>query len=113
MGRARWLLIIGGSLIVTAVGLRLIGMPLIWTVSFFSAGAILKLVFLTWGVRTGRYRLGWEIVMLPIGVSLVVTGVFFKNNPALVSLYGWLIVSGVLCKSSFLFLFFRRQRLKL
>ncbi len=110
MDKSKVLLIVGGVLILIAIIFRIIGLEGFWPILFFSLGGLLKTVYLTLGVRSGKFVLGREIVLLPIGVALVLLGVFMKNSPGLVHLYGWLIASGVLMKSSFLFLFFRRQK---
>ncbi|MCU4176377.1 hypothetical protein [Carboxylicivirga sp. N1Y90] len=110
MGRVKSLLIVGGVFILTAIILRISGVSGILPVVLFSLGGLLKAIYLIIGIRSGRFKIGAEIVLLPIGVSLVLTGVFVKGSPELKHMYGWLIASGVLLKSTFLFLFFRRQR---
>lgn len=112
MDKTKLLLMIGGTLILVGIILRIVGVVGMWPVLFFATGGLLKAVYLGLGVMSGRFVLGVEIILLPIGVALVLVGVFLKNNPYMIHLYGWFIASGVLLKSSFLFLFFRRQRKK-
>jgi len=103
-------MMVGGAVIATAIVLRISGISGFWPVLLFSLGGVLKLIYLAVGVRQGRLVIGPEIVLLPIGVVLVITGVFFKNQPQLIHMYGWFIAGGVVLKTTFVFLFFRRQR---
>jgi len=110
MGKSKYLMMVGGILIATAIVLRISGVSWFWPVILFSLGGVLKLIYLSIGVRQGRFVIGTEVLLLPIGVSLVITGVFFKNQPQLIHMYGWFIAGGVTLKTTFVFLFFRRQR---
>ncbi len=110
MGKSKYLMMVGGLLLATAIVLRISGVYGFWPILLFSLGGLLKLTYLIIGVRRGRFKIGAEVILVPIGVSLVITGVFFKNSPSLVHMYGWFIATGVLFKSTFVFLFFRRQR---
>lgn len=103
-------MMVGGTFIAAAIVLRISGVSGLWPILLFSLGGVLKLIYLALGVRQGRFVIGPEVLLLPIGVSLVITGVFFKNQPQLLHMYGWFIGGGVALKTTFVFLFFRRQR---
>ena len=103
-------MMIGGVFIATAIILRISGVSWFWPILLFSLGGIMKLIYLFIGVWQGRFKIGLEVILVPIGVSLVITGVFFKNLPQLIHLYGWFIAGGVFLKATFVFLFFHRQR---
>ena len=110
MGKSKYLMMVGGTFIATAIILRITDVSGFWSILLFSLGGILKLIYLIIGVRQGRFKIGLEVILVPIGVSLVITGVFFKNLPQFLHLYGWFISSGVLLKTTFVYLFVRRQR---
>lgn len=110
MQKTKLLLPVGGVLILVAIVLRISGVVGTWPIVCFASGGLLKAIYLILGVRSGKFVIGKEIVLLPIGIVLVICGVFFKRDPLLAEYYIWLIVSGVSLKTTFLLLFFRRQR---
>lgn len=110
MGINKYLMMVGGVSIAAAIVLRILGVSVVWPIILFSIGGLLKLTYLIIGVRKGIFKVGLEVLLLPLGVSLVITGVFFKNLPELIHFYGWFIAAGVSSKSLFVYLFFQRQR---
>ncbi|TAJ15527.1 hypothetical protein DMA11_01135 [Marinilabiliaceae bacterium JC017] len=76
---------------------------------FFSFGGSLKAIYLFLGVKTGHYKTGSELILLPIGILLVVTSIFFKRNDYFTHISGWMLSIGIAFKLLFLYLFFRRN----
>ncbi len=109
---SKWLLILGGIFILLGILLRMQAELFDWSIVFFAAGGSLKVIYLVIGVSRKILKIGWEIILLFIGVSLVMMGVFFKNYSAFDHLYRWFILFGVICKVSFLVIFVRRQKLR-
>lgn len=109
---SKWWLITGGSLILIGIILKVIGITGFYPIVAFISGGFIKVFYMSLGVYRNVFKLGWEVVLLVVGVSLVIVGVFLKANPEQIHLSSWFIAVGVICKMWFVYLFFQRQKRK-
>lgn len=110
MERIKLLLMFGGTFILVGIILRLMDVSGVLPIIMFLTGGLLKAMYMVIGVRSGRFRIGSEIVLLIVGVVLVLAGVFIKTSAEYAHMYAWLLISGIVLKTTFIVLFFRKQR---
>ncbi len=110
MDKLKYLIMIGGTLILLGIILKVTAVVGPWAAICFSVGGALKLLYLILGVRSGQVKLGSEIVLLVVGLGLIFIAIYFRKTQQLLYLYGWFLSAGILIKTLFVVLFIRRQK---
>jgi len=110
MKNIKVLIIIGGVLILLGVLLKLIHVSGPWPALCFGVGGTLKLTYMVVGVRSGQVKVGAEIALLIVGLSMVLLSVYIRHVNNLAYLSVWFLSVGVLIKALFVVLFIKRQR---
>lgn len=110
MGKLKYLIMIGGMLILVGILLKALSIEGPWAVISFATGGSLKMLYLILGVRSGKVKVGAEIGLLVVGLGLVFTAVYLRKTDQLMSLYVWFLVSGILIKGLFVALFILKQK---
>lgn len=101
---------IGGTLILLGIILKVAGLAGPWAAMCFGVGGTLKLIYLIVGVRTGQVKVGAEIALLVLGLLLIFTAIYLRKTQQLLDLYPWVLSVGILGKIIFVVLFVRKQK---
>ncbi|WP_430817534.1 hypothetical protein [Carboxylicivirga sp. RSCT41] len=110
MGKLKYLIMIGGTLILLGIVLKVLSVEGPWAAISFSVGGTLKLLYMIIGVRSGQVKVGAEIALLVIGLGLIFTAVYLRKTDQLMHLYVWFLSIGVLIKALFVTLFILKQK---
>jgi uncharacterized membrane protein (DUF485 family) len=109
--KGKWPLYIGLVLLSIGILLKyLTDLNPISTILIFT-GVLFKIYYLINKIRGGSYTPGYEIVVLLIGLTLFLTGIYIRSqgspiNPA------YLMIPGITLKVAFIVLFIRKIRMK-
>lgn len=110
MEKIKYLIMIGGTLILIGIVLKIFQVAGPWATICFSVGGTLKLLYLIIGAKTGLVKIGNEIALLVIGLTFIFLAVYFKRSDDFAHLYGLFLVLGLSLKTLFVVLFVRRQK---
>ncbi len=111
MRNTKPLVVIGGILIVIGIVLKAFKVDGIIPILCFAFGGGLKSMYLYLGVKSGRFVIGRELVLLIVGVLLVIGAVVVRKLPEILMFSSvWLLVTGLLLKALFIVLFVKRQK---
>jgi len=110
MDKIKYLIMSGGTLILLGIVLKITAVTGPWAAISFGVGGTLKLLYLILGVRSGLVKIGSEIALLVIGLSLIFSALYFKRSEELMHLYIWFLAGGVIAKTLFIILFVRKQK---
>ncbi len=99
--RKKILLYIGILLLVIGIILKFTVASSFVSYSFILVGIALKLIYLIKSVVTKEVKLGGEMFLLIIGISLVLIGTHLKTTSNYFMLHPVLITVGVVCKIIF------------
>ncbi len=100
----------GGALILAGIFLKITGVTGPWAAIAFGVGGTLKLLYMILGVRSGLVKLGPELILLVVGLSMIFAAVYFRKAEVYLALYGWFLAFGIVLKTLFVLLFIRRQK---
>ncbi len=101
---------IGGTLILIGILLKVLSVTGPWAALCFSVGGTMKILYLILGVRSGLVKVGSEIVLLILGLALIFAAVYFRKTDQYMSLYVWFLSLGIIIKTLFVVLFIRKQK---
>ncbi|WP_430811046.1 MULTISPECIES: hypothetical protein [unclassified Carboxylicivirga] len=110
MDKIKYLIMLGGSLILLGIIFKIIGLGGPWAAISFSVGGTLKLLYLVLGTRSGLIKPGAEMGLLALGLVLIFAAVYLRKTEQVLYLYGWLLSAGILVKILFVILFIRKQK---
>ncbi|MCG8582401.1 MAG: hypothetical protein MI866_20925 [Bacteroidales bacterium] len=110
MGKLKYLIMTGGTLILLGIILKVLAVEGPWAAISFSVGGTLKLLYMILGVRSGKVKVGAEIVLLIIGLGLIFTAIYLRKTEQLMNLYVWFLTFGLLIKALFVTLFILKQK---
>jgi len=110
MKKIKLLIMSGGTLILLGIILKIIGVTAPWPAICFGVGGTLKILYMVIGYRTGQVKVGAEIALLILGLSLIFLAVYFRRTIELAYLYVWFLTVGIVIKTLFIVLFVRRQK---
>lgn len=99
--RKKILLYLGILLLVTGIILKVIIASGVIPHTFIIAGITLKMIYLIRAIVTKEVKLGAEIFLLIIGISMVLIGAHLKTTSNYFMLHPVFITVGVVCKIIF------------
>jgi hypothetical protein len=110
MGKLKYLIMTGGMLILLGIVLKAFSVEGPWAAISFSVGGTLKLLYMIIGVRSGKVKVGAEIALLVVGLSLVFIAIYLRKTEQLMHLYVWILTLGLVIKGLFVTLFILKQK---
>ena len=102
--KQKWPIFAGILFLTLGIIFRMMHMKSGLYVPFFALGGTLKTYYLGTIIRHGKYKPGWELLSLIVGLTIFFTGVILKNSYHSENYLYWMAV-GLALKVLFVILF--------
>lgn len=107
--KSKWTLFTGLTLLLTGVIFRISSSENIVGLTLILTGVVLKTMYIIAKAQNGEYRPGLELIILFLGLSLFLTGIYLKYHNPVFSPF-LLIIPGLSFKFIFIFVFIRKTK---
>lgn len=105
MLKSKWKLILGLSLLIVGIVLKLVTDFTQLAIILIILGGVLKLTHIIGIIKNKSYIPGWELLILILGLSIFFFGLYVCQKPGLAQLF---IILGLLLKTTFVVWFIKK-----
>lgn len=110
--KTKWPLYLGIVLLTLGIVLKSMGKFDPYALIILLSGVAFKIGYIITKIITGEYHPGKEVILLMVGLTLFLTGVYFKAHPRELH-HAFLMVPGIALKLSFVLIFiFKLRKMK-
>lgn len=107
--KSKWSLYLGIVLLTLGIILKSNGLISPYALIILLSGVAFKIVYIISKIVSGEYKPGNELILLMLGLTLFLTGVYFKSHPRELH-HAFLMAPGIALKLSFIFIFILKIR---
>ena len=108
--KTKWPLYLGIVLLTLGIVLKSMGKFDPYALIILLSGVAFKVGYIISKIRSGEYKPGKEVILLMAGLTLFLTGIYFKAHPMELH-HAFLMAPGIALKVSFVLIFiFKMQK---
>ena len=107
--KTKWPLYFGIVLLTLGIVLKSMGKFNPYALIILLSGVAFKVGYIISKIRSGEYKPGKEVILLMVGLTFFLTGIYFKANPIELH-HTFLIAPGIVLKASFVLIFILKIR---
>lgn len=107
--KSKWPLYLGIVLLTLGIILKTTGNFNPYALIILLSGVAFKISYIVINIANGKYKPGKEMLLLVVGLSLFLTGVYFKANPRELH-HAFLMAPGIALKVGFILVFILKMR---